>query len=175
MCWTDLTNTLKWWVRFARSTWNSTWHLSDSRQSEMWFRIWLVWYHSIAYFTRNVFIVVSGTRNNVLEHKSIIFNGDISRLEAVKVRTHPPQIHEFCIFFDPQNVVFAMYDENMVQKCIPRLPTWNSASNDVFGWWLAPDWKSRDLSRDIWQDPRVYVESMNHGCHVGKISQDMTE
>ena len=78
-------------------------------------------------------------------------------------------------FFDPQNAVFAMYDENMVQKCIPRLPTWNSASNDVFGWWLAPDWKSRDLSRDIWQDPRVYVESMNHGCHVGKISQDMTE
>ena len=33
----------------------------------------------------------------------------------------------------------------------------------------------RGLSRDIWQDPRVYVESMNHGCHVGKISQDMTE
>ena len=33
----------------------------------------------------------------------------------------------------------------------------------------------RGLSRDIWQDPRGYIESMNHGCHVCKISQDMTE
>ena len=43
--------------------------------------------------------------------------------------------------FHPRNIVFDMYDGNMVQKCIPRHPKWNSASNDMSGLMLAPDWK----------------------------------
>ena len=44
----------------------------------------------------------------------------------------------------------------------------------LVGCWLRIE-ESRDQSRDIWQDPRGYGESMNHGCHVVTISQDMTE
>ena len=73
------------------------------------------------FFFRNVFVVVPGSRNNISEHKSIVFSEDISHLEAVKARTNPPQIHGFDIFFRPRIVVFAVYDENMTQKCIPRV------------------------------------------------------
>ena len=73
-----------------------------------------------AYFIRNVFIVVSGIRNNVLEHKSIVFNGGYQSSRDCQSQDKPTTDPGFGNIFHRRNVVFALYGGNMVQKSIPR-------------------------------------------------------
>ena len=119
--------------------------------------------------------MVSGTRNNVFEHKSIVLSGDIRRLKAVKAGTNPPQIQDLVIYFIPETLFLRCMMEIWSRKVSHAIP--NEILHRMI--WLVCCWlkieNPRGLSRDIWQDPRGYVESMNHGCHVSKISQDMTE